>query len=151
MTNWPPPSGEPVPEWGPPQGSPSPNGQPPSQGWPAPQQQPQQSWQPQQPPQYWQQQPYGQQTKTAGDRALEWTVPINRSGLAIAAGYVALLSFPILIAAPIGVLLGVLALRDITANPGRLGKGRAWFAIVYGGLGTIALLWLLTSLLLRSP
>ena len=78
--------------------------------------------------------------KTAGDRVLEWSVPINRSGLAVAAGYVALFTIPLLFVGPIAVLLGILALGDIRRNPEKLGRGRAWFAIIYGGIGTIALL-----------
>jgi hypothetical protein len=116
--NWPPPSADPSPpNWAPPQGAPAANP--------------------------WQQQGYGQQPaygQQPDDRAMEWVLPINRSGLAIAAGYVALCSFPVLIAGPIGVLLGVLALGDLRRNPYKRGKGRAWFAIVYGGLGTLALL-----------
>jgi len=129
--NWPPPEAHPAPQqqWLPPQGPPSPNPWDGQHGVPA-----------------WNAQP---PTKTAGDRALEWTIPINRSGLAVAAGYVALLSFPILVAGPVGVLLGVLALRDLRRNPERLGRGRAWFAIVYGGLGTALLVYLLVSFLLR--
>jgi hypothetical protein len=128
INNWPPPEGgsSTPPNWGPPQGQPGPNWQqqPPAYGWPP-------------------QNGYGMPHKTVDDKLLEWTVPINRSGLAVGAGYAALLSFPILIAAPIGVLLGTLALRDLAHNPHKLGKGRAWFAIIYGGLGTVVLLCVL--------
>src|SRR4029079_3767661 len=48
------------------------------------------------PPNYWMAQ------KTTEDKALEWIVPINRSGLAIAAGYVSLFSVFLVIAAPVG-------------------------------------------------
>lgn len=68
------------------------------------------------------------------NRALEMVIPINRSGLSIAAGYVALFNIPFVIMAPIGIVLGVLGLHDIKQNPGRAGKGRCWFAIVYGSL-----------------
>lgn len=77
------------------------------------------------------------------DKALEWLLPINRSGLAIAAGYVGLLTFPILVTSPVAVLLGILALGDIKRHPTKGGKGRAWFAIIYGGMGTLVLLMVL--------
>lgn len=150
MSNtWPPPEGgAPIPPaWGPPLGQPAPDGR---QQYPPPQypqpQYPQPQY-PQQPPNYgWPpQNGYGAPHKTVDDKLFEWTVPINRSGLAIGAGYAALCSFPILIAAPVGVLLGILALRDIARNPHKLGKGRAWFAIVYGGLGTVALAWVVVA------
>lgn len=75
------------------------------------------------------------------DHLLRWAIPINRSGLAIAAGYVALVSIPFVIFGPVAFLLGILALRNIAARPGTLGKGRAWFAIVYGGLATVLLIF----------
>ena len=59
-------------------------------------------------------------------------LPVGRSGLAIAAGYVGLVSIFIFLLAPAAVLLGVSALRDIRLHPEKLGKGRAWFAIVVG-------------------
>lgn len=100
-----------------------------SDTWPPPQGQP--SWPPPQnvAPQ-----------KTVEHRLVEWSIPINRSGLAIAAGYVALFTLPVLFVAPVAVLLGVLAMADLSSHPEKLGKGRAWFAIIYGGLGTVALI-----------
>ena len=113
--DWPPPHGE-VPQ---------------PAAWPPPQQ-------PGPPPAYWQQPP------ASDDKLLAWAIPINRSGLAIAAGYVALLTLPVLIAGPIAVLLGILAFRDIKRHPEKLGKGRALFAIIYGGFGTLVLLYALS-------
>jgi len=154
--SWPPPQGQP--EWPPPQASvpPAQPFVPPAQpfvppewpppsaaasAWPPPQQPAAPgAWPPPQngaPPTYW------APPRTTDDAVVEWLVPINRSGLAVAAGYVALLSFPVLFAAPVGVLLGFLALNDLKRNPHRRGRGRAWFAIVYGGLGTVALLLVL--------
>jgi len=71
-----------------------------------------------------------------GDEGLQYVIPINTSGLAIAAGYVGLISvlcFP----APFALLLGILALVQLKKNPKLHGKGRAIFAIVMGGLFTI--------------
>jgi len=59
-------------------------------------------------------------------------LPVGRSALAIAAGYVALFAVVIFPLAPIALILGILALRDIRRNPERLGKGRAYFAVVVG-------------------
>lgn len=68
------------------------------------------------------------------DRGLEMVIPINRSGWALAAGYVALFSVPFVFLAPIGVILGIVGLLDLRKNPSRAGRGRCWFAIIYGGL-----------------
>jgi Domain of unknown function (DUF4190) len=66
---------------------------------------------------------------------MELLVPINVAPLALIAGYVGFASmfcFP----APIALVLGVVALRSLAKNPQQTGKGRAWLAIVTGGLGT---------------
>ncbi len=55
------------------------------------------------------------------------------SGWAIAAFYVGLFSF-FVIPAPIAVICGIMALRDIRANPSKHGKGRAIFGMVAGSL-----------------
>jgi hypothetical protein len=72
----------------------------------------------------------------AGDEGLQFVIPVNTSGLAIAAGYVGLISvlcFP----APFAILLGVLALVHLKKNPKMHGKGRAIFALVMGVLFTL--------------
>jgi len=72
----------------------------------------------------------------AGDDGLQYVIPINTSGLAIAAGYVGLISvlcFP----APVALILGILALRQLNKNPKLHGRGRAIFAIVMGVLFTL--------------
>jgi hypothetical protein len=71
-----------------------------------------------------------------GDEGLQYVIPINTSGLAIAAGYVGLISvlcFP----APIALFLGILALVQLKKKPKLHGKGRAIFAIVMGSLFTL--------------
>jgi len=77
------------------------------------------------------------QTKEAlldGDNAaIRMLLPVGRSGLAIAAGYVGLLS-PVPFVGIIAILLGVFALRDIKAHPEKHGAGRAWFGIIMGGV-----------------
>ena len=79
---------------------------------------------------------------SSGDDALTWILPVNRSGYAIAAGYLGL--FAVLVApAPLALLFGTLALNDLKKHPSKLGKGRAIFGLVMGTLGTLALVWLL--------
>lgn len=73
-------------------------------------------------------------TPPTRDRGLEMVIPINRSGWALAAGYVALFSIPFVFLAPIGVALGIVGLVDLKKNPSRAGRGRCWFAVIYGGL-----------------
>lgn len=69
-------------------------------------------------------------------------VPVGRSGWAIAAGYLGLLAV-LLVPAPLAVLAGVLAVRDIRRHPRKHGLVRAGFGIVAGLLGTLFLaLWL---------
>lgn len=64
-------------------------------------------------------------------------LPVDRSGVAIVAGYCglfALLVFP----APLALGLGIWALFDIRKSKGRKhGLGRAWFAIIMGILGLV--------------
>jgi hypothetical protein len=73
-------------------------------------------------------------------------IPIGRSGWAIAAGYAglfAVLCFP----APIAIILGIIAIRDIKKHPKRHGMGRAIFGLVMGILFTIlAILTMITPL-----
>lgn len=72
------------------------------------------------------------------DPLLRMVLPIGRSGLAIAAGYLGLFSF-IVIPAPLALLISILALKDIKKNPKKLGKGRAIFGLVMGILGSLLL------------
>ena len=82
---------------------------------------------------------------TSGEQtALEWAVPINRSGWAIAAGYVSLVSIPFLMLGPVAIALGVISLVDLRKHPTKKGHGRAWFAIVYGALATALLAYVLS-------
>ncbi len=70
-------------------------------------------------------------------------LPVGRSGLAIAAGYLGLFSFVIL-PAPICLVVSIMAIRDIrrSRHSGRpkYGMGRAVFGLVMGVLGTLLLL-----------
>lgn len=57
-----------------------------------------------------------------GDEALRWLVPVQRSGWAIAAGYAGLFGL-VIVPAPIALVLGILALRDLGAHPEKHGRG----------------------------
>jgi hypothetical protein len=85
-------------------------------------------------------------TTDLGDSAaVRMLLPVGRSGLAIAAGYAGL--FALLIApAPLALLLGILAVRDLRKNPKKHGMGRAVFGIVTGALGTAVLALILVSI-----
>jgi hypothetical protein len=72
------------------------------------------------------------------DRGMEALLPVNRTGLSIAAGYAGLFSI-LLIFAPIAVILGILALMDLTHKPDVGGRGRAWFGLIAGTFGTLGL------------
>ena len=65
------------------------------------------------------------------DPMLRWLLPVGRSGWAVAAGYAGLFAVLVL-PAPVALVLGIVAVRDIDAHPGRLGMGRAIFALVMG-------------------
>jgi hypothetical protein len=84
------------------------------------------------------------------DPAMRMLLPVGRSGWAIAAGYFGLFSL-LPVFAPFSLILGIVAFRDIKAHPEKLGKGRAIFGLVMGVLGTILLLWILVSILMRPP
>ena len=76
------------------------------------------------------------------DPAIRMLLPVGRSGLAIAAGYAglfAVLAFP----APIALLLGLLAIRDLKKNPKKHGMGRAIFGLIMGIVFSIPLIFAL--------
>ena len=81
---------------------------------------------------------------------LRWIVPVDRSEMAIKAGWLGLLSvlpiFPCFILGPFAIACGIDALRDLKKNPTMRGKGRAWFGIIMGGIGTVFLMMIIASL-----
>ncbi len=85
---------------------------------------------------------------TESNKALRMVIPIGRSGYAIAAGYLALFSV-LFIPAPFALLFGILALRDIKTNPEKIGKGRAYFGVIMGGLFSVFLLFAIAGRLLK--
>lgn len=74
------------------------------------------------------------------DRGMEALLPVNRSGYAIAAGYLALFSI-LIIPGPFALGFGILAMRDLRDKPQVGGRGRAIFGIVTGGLVSLLIVW----------
>ena len=70
------------------------------------------------------------------DPAIRMLIPVGRSGLAIAAGYAGLFAL-IPFFAPIALVLGILAIRDLKRHPDKHGMGRAVFGLVMGAIFTI--------------
>lgn len=64
---------------------------------------------------------------------MRFVAPIHTSGWAVTASYLGLLSV-LLVFAPFAIITGILALRDLQANPTKTGKGRAIFGLVMGGV-----------------
>ena len=73
------------------------------------------------------------------DAALRMLLPIGRSGLSIAAGYLGLLSL-LPFFGVLALIVGMLAIADIRKHPEKHGLGRAWFGVVMGGVTSFA--WL---------
>lgn len=67
--------------------------------------------------------------------AIGLLVPIDISGWAMAAGYLGLFALVIL-PAPVALIIGLVALRDLDRRPQMRGRGRAWFGIITGAIGT---------------
>lgn len=83
------------------------------------------------------------------ETACRWIIPVNRTILSICAGYLAIMAIAIPILAPLALLIGILALVDLKKHPEKLGRGRAWFGVIIGGIVTILLtvliMWFLLS------
>jgi hypothetical protein len=80
--------------------------------------------------------------ESASSAGLKYVLPIGRSGWAIAAGYLGLFAI-LVVPAPLALGCGILGLRDISRNPKKIGKPRAIFGIVMGGLGSALLAYLI--------
>jgi len=84
------------------------------------------------------------------DAALRILLPVDRSGWAIASGYLALFSV-LFVFAPFALATGILALKDIRRHPEKHGRGRAWFGIVMGALfSVLGLLMLLVKIIVKT-
>ena len=80
------------------------------------------------------------------DPGIRMLLPVGRSGWAIAAGYLGLVSV-LCIPAPLALIAGILAIREMRRNPKQHGMGRAVFGIVMGSIGTIALVVVIVALI----
>jgi len=83
------------------------------------------------------------------DPAMALVLPVNTSLLAIAAGYIGLISvlcFP----APLAFLLGVLALVQLRKKPKLHGRYRAIFAVVMGVIFSIPLPFLVYAIIAKQ-
>lgn len=81
--------------------------------------------------------------------AMRMLLPVGRSWLAIVAGYLGLFSL-ICVPAPLALVFGILAIRDIRKHPQKHGMGRAIFGLVMGVLGTIGLVFAIIGLIASS-
>jgi hypothetical protein len=80
----------------------------------------------------------GQARPLGEDPVMRIILPVGRSGWAIAAGYLGLFGL-VVIPAPLALLVGLVAIRDLRRHPEKRGAGRAWFGVVVGLLGTCVL------------
>jgi hypothetical protein len=78
------------------------------------------------------------------DAGMRMLLPVGRSGWAIAAGYLGLISV-LCLPSPLALIAGILAIREMRRNPKKHGMGRAIFGIVMGGIGTICLFFVLIT------
>ena len=70
------------------------------------------------------------------DLGMRMLLPVGRSGWAITAGYLGLISV-LCIPSPFALIAGILAIREMRRDPKKHGMGRAVFGIVMGGIGTL--------------
>ncbi len=72
-------------------------------------------------------------------------LPVGRTPLSIVAGYLGLFSLTFILA-PVALIVGILAIRDLKAHPEKHGLGRAWFGTIMGGIFTaLAIIGLIAS------
>jgi len=83
------------------------------------------------------------------DTAMRFLLPVGRSGWAIAAGYLGLVSV-LLVFAPFALVTGILGLQAIRRDPSLWGRGRAWFGVVMGALFTALLIIVMVASASRS-
>ena len=82
-----------------------------------------------------------QKTGSRHSAGLRLVLPVGRSGYAIIAGYLGLLTLIPFVG--IGALFfGILGVKDIKKNEDTYGMGRSIFGIIMGGLSTLIYLYL---------
>jgi hypothetical protein len=70
------------------------------------------------------------------DEVMRHLLPVGRPGSAIAAGYLALFALFIPFIGAGALACGLVALNTLKQRPDLIGRGRAWFGVVVGGLTT---------------
>ena len=90
------------------------------------------------------------QKRTQDDAGMRLLLPVGRSGFAIAAGYLGLFAV-LMVPAPVALVFGILAIRDIresrrTDKP-KYGMGRAVFGTVMGAVFSVLLIFVVIALL----
>jgi hypothetical protein len=83
------------------------------------------------------------QANLADNAAVRWTLPVGRSGWAIAAGYAGLFAL-VVCPAPLALVLGIVGIWHVKRT-GKLGMGRAVFGLVTGAIGTLLMVGLLLA------
>lgn len=82
------------------------------------------------------------------DAVMRMLLPVGRSGYAIAAGYLGLVSL-LVIPAPLAIIFGILAILDIKKNTHKHGMGRAIFGIITGSFFTLLYAYVFLSPLFK--
>jgi uncharacterized ubiquitin-like protein YukD len=81
-----------------------------------------------------------QSAKSAPEGIDRFLLPQGRPVSAIAAGYLGLLALFPFIGLAFGIaaiVTGIVALRSLKNNPQLIGRGRAWFGLILGGIATL--------------
>ena len=90
-------------------------------------------------------QPAYQSRDIGEDAGMRMLLPVGRSGWAIAAGYLGLLSV-LCVPAPFALLTAILAMREMRRDPKKHGMGRAVFGLIMGAIGTLGLVIVILSI-----
>jgi hypothetical protein len=80
------------------------------------------------------------------DAGMRLLLPVGRSGWAIAAGYLGLFSF-LVIFAPIGLVVSIVAAMHLKKHPELHGWGRTIFGLIASGLMTVVLVIMIIALI----
>ena len=83
------------------------------------------------------------------DAGMRMLLPVGRSGLAIAAGYLGLVSLGLWPLGLIALPISIWAIVDLNKDPDKHGMGRAVFGLVCGILGVVATAIVAVSISLR--
>ena len=86
----------------------------------------------------------------ADDAGMRMILPVGRSGWAIAAGYMGLISV-LLVPGPFAIFCSIMAISHMKKNPKLHGMGRAVFGLIAGGLGTALLIFVIIVFVAVKP